>query len=397
MAAVTVSRSADCLIAVKQVPAERAAVIDQEADLLRRLDHPGVVRLIDVVDTPDGDRAMHTEFVSSDTWDTRPLTEPAERAAAVAALAATVADLHDLGVAHLQLTPAHVLHAENDRPVLCGLSRAAEATAENRHTDLAALADLCHGPNLEKGALTERLSELAEATRAGRLNARELSRKLDPLAAKRPTVAPVRAARGGLRRHWPRRKSLIAAGAVVAAAVPVAALGAWSRGPEVPASNTAADDVAALRAAVAANDAAGAGPDEAEAGAASFDGRGTEWLPDDTPSAYRDEPAQGVSAREAAAVLELRGRRYAVGATGDFVQTGDWDCDGHPTPAIVRPSTGDVALFDAWPEPGETVSVPARWQVDSPTGAEAVRYGPCDLLRVYTTTGSRLLDPSQDE
>lgn len=136
MAAVTVSRSADRLIAVKQVRAERAGDIEREAEMLKSLDHPGVVRFVDIVDTPDGGRAMHTEFVSSDTWATRPLTDPAERAAGVAALAAVVADLHDLGIAHCQLSTAHVLHGEGDRPVLCGLRLAAEASLSNRHVDL---------------------------------------------------------------------------------------------------------------------------------------------------------------------------------------------------------------------------------------------------------------------
>ena len=75
MAAVTVSRSEDRLIAVKQVPAERAAEIEREAALLRRLDHPGLVRFIDIVETADGGRALHTEFVNSDTWATRPLSD----------------------------------------------------------------------------------------------------------------------------------------------------------------------------------------------------------------------------------------------------------------------------------------------------------------------------------
>ena len=102
-----------------------------------------------------------------------------------------------------------------------------------------------------------------------------------------------------------------------------------------------------------------------------------------------------VSVREAAAVIEHGGRRYAIGATGDFVETGDWDCDGQATAAIVRPSTGGVVLFDAWPGPGETISLPERWNVDSPTGADAVAHGQCDLLRVYTTAGSKLFNPAE--
>ena len=110
MAAVTVSRSQGRLIAVKQVPAIRTADIEREAGMLKRLEHPGLVRFVDLVETADGGRALHTEFVSSDTWATRPLTDPAERAAGMAALAAVVADLHHLGVAHMQLAPGHVLH-----------------------------------------------------------------------------------------------------------------------------------------------------------------------------------------------------------------------------------------------------------------------------------------------
>ena len=186
----------DRLIAVKQVAAERAGDIEREAEMLKSLDHPGVVRFIGTVDTPDGGRAMHTEFVSSDTWATRPLTDPAERAAGVAALAAVVADLHDLGIAHCQLSTAHVLHGEGDRPVLCGLRLAAEASLNNRRADLVALADLCHDPSLGGGPLTPKLSSLADATRAGRLSARELanascrrSRSGSGLARPRPATA----------------------------------------------------------------------------------------------------------------------------------------------------------------------------------------------------------------
>ena len=175
MAAVTVSRSEGRLIAIKQVAAERAGEIDREADLLKRLDHPGLVRFVDVVETAGGGRALHTEFVSSDTWATRPLSDPAERAAAMAVLAATVADLHQLGVAHLQLAPPHVMHGVDDRPVLCGLTLAAEATAENRQADLVALADLCRDPALGQGALATKLSSLADEARAGTLSARELA------------------------------------------------------------------------------------------------------------------------------------------------------------------------------------------------------------------------------
>ena len=485
----TVSRSADRLIAIKQVPAERAGDIEREAEMLKSLDHPGVVRFVDIFDTPDGGRAMHTEFVSSDTWATRPLTDPAERAAGVAALAAVVADLHDLGIAHCHLSTAHVLHGEGDRPVLCGLRLAAEASLSNRHADLVSLADLCHDPNLEGGPLTPKLSSLADATRAGRLSARELARRLDLLVAKRSTVAePIQTAEGGSGvRHKlrSRRRPLMAAGALLAASAAALAIGIWSRGDQAvstPAtiidgteltdgSSSQAGSIAAPEAAEAsdppgavtaaardtaadADTTAAAGPDPpgsvtaadagsavggnaaAAAGAAAYPApmvpgildRGSGTGPDrvggsagadpisvasgsplapaaDSADRGRPEDPAGHEAaavlehggHEAGAVLEHGGHRYGVGAPGDFVQTGDWDCDGQATPAIVRPSTGHVVLFDAWPAPDQSISMPVRWQVEAPTGAEAVSHGSCDLLRVYTTAGSKLFDPSEGQ
>lgn len=442
MAAVTVSRNGDRLIAVKLVPAERSSDIEREAEFLRRLDHPGVVRFVDLVETPDGDRALHTEFVSSDTWATRPLTDPSERAAGMAALAAVVADLHDLGVAHRQLTAAHVLHGDGDRPVLCGLTRADEATSDNRRTDLAALADLCHDDAIGRGPLTGKLSSLADAARAGRLGARDLARRLDQLLAKRsPTPEPVRAGRGGgldLRRRPPRRVVMAGSALLAVVGAVVALTGLRNPGPETrvtdsPDDATLAPEVQSGReltdsglpapasgstAATAAETTAaesgeampvGTGPDPTgnsqttgtglvdptgnsqKGGTGPVDPTGNSQT---TGTGLMPEASAAVaSADRAGAVIDHRGRRYAVGVEGDHVVTGDWNCDGEATPAIVRPDTGEVVLFDRWPSPGETVSMPARWEVDSPTGAEAYQHDSCDLLRVLTATGSKLFDP----
>ena len=452
MAVVTVSRSRDRLIAVKHVPAARAAEIEREAELLKRLEHPGLVRFVGLIETDDGGRALHTEFVSSDTWATRPLTDPAERAAGMAALAAVVADLHHLGVAHLQISAGHVLHGEDDQPVLCSLTRAGEATSENRHADLASLAELCHDQSLDRGALNPRLEALADDARAGRLTARELAGRLDLLAARRPGArpAPVRAARGGIvdrLRLRLTRRSLVAAVAVVIAAAVAFQVGSRLREPQpLPA-------IQAYQPAEAGSTGAADGPEPAapppqgvllETGDGAWGAPlGAPALAPEPGTAIEAVPAQeavpgheaasthesaptgeavpghgavaaheavpgheavptgeavpghgAVAAHEAAAVLEHGGRRYAVGATGDFVATGDWDCDGEATAAIVRPSTGGVVVFDAWPGPGQTIAVPVRWTVDSPTGAQAVAHGRCDLLRVHTTAGSRLFDPA---
>ena len=114
-----------------------------------------------------------------------------------------------------------------------------------------------------------------------------------------------------------------------------------------------------------------------------------------TMSGTDRETTTGSAGHEVGTVLEHGGRLYGVGAPGDFVETGDWDCDGEPTPAIVRPSTGDIVLFNAWPAPHQSIAMPVRWEVDAPTGTEAVAHGACHLLRVYTPAGSRLFDPME--
>ncbi len=440
MAAVTVSRSDERLIAVKQAPAERAESLEREAELLRRLDHPGLVRFVDLVETPDGGRALHTEFVNADTWATRPLSDPVERAAGMAALAAVVADLHQLGVAHLQLTGPHVLHGVDDRPVLCGLTRADEATTENCRRDLAALAELCHDSSLGKSALSGKLLAVADAARGGLIGAREMARRLDLLAARKPAkktrpapgpgqgdeTAAVRAAGPGSERLSLRTRRLLIAGAVGLAIVGGFALGSRSATTDWPATSQTSQETVQLEAAEnaeaaekseksenaektekseksqdaedSADAAFNVSSDDTSSGASAI-GSETPEEPaapeaQAAPEAPEKPAAPAASLRQAAALLTHGGRRFALGVSGDFVEIGDWDCDGTATAAIVRPGSGGIALFDDWPEPGETLALPQRWRIDSPTGAEAVADGECDLLRVYTTNGSKLFDPA---
>ena len=424
MASVTVSRCGERLIAVKQVGAAHATELEREAELLRRVDHPGVVRFVDLADTAEGGKALHTEFVSSETWATRPLTDPAERAAGIAALAALVADLHDLGLAHLHITPSHVLHGEDDRPVLCGLTRADESTPENRYADLVALAALCCDESIAKGPLAGRLSSLADASRAGRLNARELARKLDQLLVKR-APGPQSGQHRGIRpldrlRHVPRGARYFAAVALLAVAGALTVAGWRAREPasveasspapvagspgEVEAISPAADGSAGTAGASVspARDAPTPDPVPPQStadprDAAPSPGAGNQQLDPHASDRDLSEPAAPSASQlhpvDAATEVEHGGRRYAIGVQGDLVATGDWDCDGIPTPAIVRPATGDVVLFEEWPGPDESLSMPVRWTVEAPTGVEVLHDNSCDLLRVLTASGSQLLDP----
>ena len=104
--------------------AEEAARLDREADVLRRVAHPGVVRLV----RAESDRLVLARVAGSNLLELppAPASVAESRVASWAAPVATVlADLHDIGWTHGNLRADHVLMDEEDGPVLCGFSRSA--------------------------------------------------------------------------------------------------------------------------------------------------------------------------------------------------------------------------------------------------------------------------------
>jgi hypothetical protein len=87
--------------------------------------------------------------------------------------------------------------------------------------------------------------------------------------------------------------------------------------------------------------------------------------------------------------VDVGGIRYAVGAPGDLLAIGDWDCDGAATVALVERSSGRVFLFDRWAGPGAEVSVGSSAVVAGPTGIEVVGGAACDVLVVTAADGTR--------
>lgn len=55
-------------------------------------------------------------------------------------------------------------------------------------------------------------------------------------------------------------------------------------------------------------------------------------------------------------IVSIGERRWAVGEVGDVVIVGDWDCDGAPTPAVLRPADGGLYVFDRWAGEGEAAT-----------------------------------------
>jgi hypothetical protein len=71
--------------------------------------------------------------------------------------------------------------------------------------------------------------------------------------------------------------------------------------------------------------------------------------------------------------LVHHGITYEVGEPGDQVAVADWDCDGEPTPGLLRPTTGEVFLFPSWAADDQPLSVRAAAVVE---GATALREPP---------------------
>lgn len=47
-------------------------------------------------------------------------------------------------------------------------------------------------------------------------------------------------------------------------------------------------------------------------------------------------------------IIRSGSRRWAVGSPGDVIVLGDWNCDRTTTPAVLRPATGGLFVFDRW-------------------------------------------------
>ncbi|HEY8546091.1 MAG TPA: hypothetical protein VIL36_13625, partial [Acidimicrobiales bacterium] len=111
------------LVAIKaaRTAVEREA-LRYEAVVLRQCAHPGVVALVAPADLG--------EPLADDELATRYAGEPLDRwrgdlrrvAGLTAAVAATLGDLHDMGVVHGRLDGSHVLVGSDGRPRLCGFA-----------------------------------------------------------------------------------------------------------------------------------------------------------------------------------------------------------------------------------------------------------------------------------
>ncbi|MGB1630903.1 MAG: hypothetical protein ACPHIC_08200 [Acidimicrobiales bacterium] len=328
-----------------------------EAEILRQLDHPGIVRLVDHTEGPPA--RLRTIFVGPETWRTEPPIDE-EVASSLSTVCATVADIHDSGLTHGDLRAEHVLVDSSGTPVLCGFARATAADSTTIAADVEALVSL--GRELAPRAGVERaaIETILAALEAGREDLRGTIRSLDQ--RRLPPASPP----GPI-----DRRSIAAAGGCLAVM-----------------------SIVALIAVVVLRSTDSTTPPEATVEPS------LEFVEDTHPTTTGPSPVVSADPptvpRPVPNALELRyaGRRYAIGRVGDIVVVDDWNCDGTPTPALLRPTTGAVAVFGQWPAAGATVEPVVATVIADATDLVATDQE-CPLLRVVTSTGSRLITPPE--
>jgi hypothetical protein len=443
---VTVALDAEGPVAVKTATgADDVARLRLEAERFERAAHPGLVAVVGPatggVDEARADRGVDdgtnesAEGRASVEIRTRfagdPVTHWSGSVGAVAglgaAVAATLADLHDIGVVHGRLDATHILVGDDGRPRLCGLSHPGGAAP---HDDVAALG-LVLGEVLERATPGPRSWPWHGRSSAAHRRELEqvLARASDPVPSRRPNARLL-------------ASSILSA--VPGAELPVT--GSPFPGPEpayVPPDEELLDLVFTHeltddeRWAQAFGDdpsepAGAAGPDPppvrdggssrarlaAGSGAVAvgaiaagvvfvggWGSRGSAAPPDavraSSPAGHAGCPVAAAPAADVdgdgcpeALVVEggsvrAGAARWTLGQPGDLIAVGDWECDGRAAPALLRPATGDVFVFPGWAAEGEPVTVEAR---DRLPGAVAIRGEPtadgCDDLVVDLGSGA---------
>lgn len=335
-------RAGDAVVVRHGSDPETRARLIQTAHILERVRGPGVEALVALEDDGSHTRLV-TAFVGGRTLATVPPERPDRAVAMAEMLIDTVARIHRSGVVHGSITPALVVIGRDDVPVLCGFDTAhrpdpAVATRA-RHQDVTALGRLL--VQMFDHVATRPLRQPRTWWTLRRNRRRFRGMIEDPGAdldrrslVTEPAPAPSRDPRSPARRRRIRGPMAVAVLAVIGTFLIV-------------------QGVRTLR------------------GGATPQARG-----DTIPAATID----GSDVHTAAAT-------YSIGRRGDRVVLGDWDGDGVATPALLRPSTGAVFVYRAWPGPDRPLIAPPVTHV---VGAQDLRVRPrqgVDDLEVVDTDG----------
>jgi hypothetical protein len=324
---------------------------------------------------------------------------PAEVAGALAGLARALAALHLRGLAHGAVTLDNVRVRRSDGEAVLGLPIGDPGATPSPADDVAGLGTILLA--LAGDAPGDRLHRL-------RRRAADPSGDGDGAAATLRSVGAWAADPDPARR--PGAEAVAAALERVAPARPVLGLSVPARAREAPGVNRwrralpgavlAATLVAAGALATRSLAAGGATPHRP-----AGPGRSAGQSPTATAPPVREPgcppqpagPAADVDGDGCGEPLTVDGTevvagdvRFALGRPGDVVVVGDWDCDGRASAAVLDPATGDVFVFDRWPDtPGGELTVTATASVAGAVAARAadVDGDGCDDLVLERRSG----------
>jgi len=433
---VTVALDVEGPIAVKTATgAADIARLRLEAERLERAAHPGLVLVVtpapgDGVDESQADGDADIELRTRFAGD--PVSHWTGSVAGIAglgaAVAATLADLHNIGMVHGRLDPTHILVGDDGRPRLCGLSHAGGAEP---HDDVVALGRVL-GELLERAPAERRRSWLwpgGSSTAHRRALEQVIARALDPVPSRRPSA---RLLATSILDAVPGAELSVASGPPSPRAEPAYVPPdeellelvftheltddqRWAQafGDEPLDSADAVEPEPSpprVERGSRARVAAGSGALAVVAVAAGVvvvagwgrHGSAVRRDPQATVPAGRaecpamDAPAadvDGDGCREAVVVdgstISAGSARWTLGEPGDLVAVGDWECDGQHAPALLRPATGDVFVFPGWAAEREPLTVEAHDRLPGAVGIRAKpAEGRCDELVVDLGSGA---------
>jgi hypothetical protein len=318
--------------------------------------------------------------------------DPARAGAIVAAVASTLADLHDLGLVHGRIEAGHVLVGDHGRPVLCGFG--AGLPPARPEDDVAALGSLLVelvGDGGEEEPIPDH--RWRRRRRWSGWNRRSLLLLADQACAepatRRPSARRFAASIAELAPPLPHDSPTADPAPTPEGVDPMASLRASSlvshreRPVGVPAIVLALVGIVVLAAGLQRLHAPGrSGRPITSVDPASGETATTRAT--SPPTAEHSDPREHTGAPLEAGELTVAGTRYRLGLPGDEVLVDDWDCDGTATPALLRPSTGEVFVFPRWIESGETTVSPILQVAGADDLVSDAPAGGCPTLSVRT-------------
>jgi len=381
----------DRAVVVKRATAATANSLRLEGERLERASHPGVVQVVSSQSVGEG-WELRTAHAGRPLSILDPLSV-AQVAGLIASLASTLADLHQLGLVHGRVEASHVLVGDQGRPVLCGVGDgAAPGTEED---DVAALGNLL----VDLVGADDDGEPIPERRWRGRRRWSGWDRRALLLLADQACAEPA------TRRPSARRLAAAIADAVPDLARPAAEPTLHGGRPlEARPGN---DPTESLRASALVDSdertvrplamaLAALGGLLLILGATRLRGGDAEEVagPVDppeaavvVPSTTTPEAALRTAVPIPGSLLEVGGLQYRVGQAGDEVLVEDWDCDGTPTPALLRPATGEVFVFPRWIEHDELAVEPVLQVAGAEDLVSEVAPDGCPTLAVRSSSG----------